>query len=554
MLANVALASIAVAYDAGRVAIGQIVKVRVLPSPFERSEFDLGCSNARAFSHDGRLLACDSTLPEIWDVAKHSKVAAAPKDAPKGPSTARFSSDDKSLLWATDHAIVRWDFATTGNVATIYTTPDRIGDVAFSESGSAFVTQRPEHAYTGGHASIIELASGHQTPLPDTYSGTMSPSGRLVAIIKPTEVDVLEAAGGKLVWKGTVTPPIARIAFGEDDSVLAFTEGHAVRVIELPAGSPRTFDAPSRFAGWLGNGIAAVDRAGKLAALTLATTTWGSADRGAILPARPSAAPAWAQWLAEAPNGVIAAESSKRHDIDVRHRDVTECEGKLRVWTASGGTKTLVLACNTKDDATPDPGWEIGGGWVVALTTSVATLYDATTGRHAAALPIDKAANPKFPSEYWASALAPDGSALALVWRHPHGVGGDGASDPREDVMHQAEERDNQDCDHDLWGKCVQDYTVEVWTLGQGAPTRVWREALAVPSSGVLAFDHAGKHLVVGLDNGDLQVWDTTPAHPSHTVSLHHFGITRISVAPGDEWVFSEDRAAEQRLWRLSGS
>lgn len=547
-LAGNGLVSIAVAYDASRFAVGLISKVRLFHD--DKTELDVTCSNARGFSHDGKLFACDRMQPEIWDLTKRTKAFSAPAGAPKGSVTAaHFSSDDKSLFWATDHDLVRWDFATTGSVAAIYHTNDVLGTVAFSESGRAFVTQRPATAYTGGHAVLVELASGKTTPLPDTYLGTISPSGKLVAIIKPTELDVLEVAGGKVLWKGTVTPPVMRVAFGEDDGVIAFGEGHAVRVVELPAGAPRTFEAPSRFVGWLGDGAAAIEHTGSLARLTLADTSWGAADRAALVPARPKDAPAWAQWLAEAPTGVMAAEPSKRHDADPAHRDATECDGKLRVWTASGGVKTLPLACTKGEDATPDPGWEIGGGWALALTTKLATIYDAKTGKRKAALPVEKPTNPKFPPEFWASALSPDGSLLALVWRHP-AVGSGGPGDPHEDVMHQADQHDRADCDHDAMGHCVQQYVVEVWSLSAGDPKRVWQEPLAEAPSGAIAFDHAAKRVIVGFGDGNIRAWDTSPAHPEHAVALHHFAITRLSVAPGDGWVFSEDRAGEQRLWR----
>src|SRR5439155_3049441 len=111
---------------------------------------------------------------------------------------------------------------------------------------------------------------------------------------------------------------------------------------------------------------------------------------------------------------------SKRHGVDPAQRDTTECDAKLRVWTTAGGVKTLAMTC-AKQDEHPDPGWDIGGGWIVAVSTKVATLFDPKSGKRVAALPLDhaKTDKPQLAPEYWNMALSADGKHLALVWRRP---------------------------------------------------------------------------------------------------------------------------------------
>ena len=116
--------------------------------------------------------------------------------------------------------------------------------------------------------------------------------------------------------------------------------------------------------------------------------------------------------------------------------------------------------------------------------------------------------------------------------------------------MHRADQHDREDCNRDFLADCTQDYVIEVWSLG-ATPRRLWQEMLPVAPSGALAFDHAGKRLLVGLVDGGIRVWDTSPAHSGRALAVHHFAVARLSVAPGDGWAFSQDVAGEQRLWRV---
>ncbi len=57
--------------------------------------------------------------------------------------------------------------------------------------------------------------------------------------------------------------------------------------------------------------------------------------------------------------------------------------------------------------------------------------------------------------------------------------------------------------------------------------------------------------MLFGFADGDVIVRSTDAAATSRIESLHRAPITRIEVAPGGKWVFSEDAEGEQRIWPL---
>jgi hypothetical protein len=117
-------------------------------------------------------------------------------------------------------------------------------------------------------------------------------------------------------------------------------------------------------------------------------------------------------------------------------------------------------------------------------------------------------------------------------------------------------------CATDAWSlECQQEYLIEVWTL-RGRPHRLWRQRvdlaqrttrtwpLAKQASGALAFTRDGARLLVGYEDGDLEVRDVATG-AARTERLHHAAVTQIETGPEDRWVLSEDQATEQRLWPL---
>jgi len=124
--------------------------------------------------------------------------------------------------------------------------------------------------------------------------------------------------------------------------------------------------------------------------------------------------------------------------------------------------------------------------------------------------------------------------------------------------MHVTESHDKTDCVTDLAGECRMEYRLTLYTL-KGAPKQAWQTRLeqqqgsdvraAQPSMAV--FDHGGKRLLIGMSDGEIQVMSTTKSGALHVEHLHHGPIVRLVLSPGDGWVFSEDAAGEQRIWRL---
>ncbi|TMQ04974.1 MAG: hypothetical protein E6J91_41915 [Deltaproteobacteria bacterium] len=544
----------AISPDAAWLAIGSNSKTRVFSRPFDQIAFTASCSQARAFSHDSKLFVCHGRLPEVWNLSDRKLVAKAPDAALplRMPKAVQFSTDDRSLYWATDHDLIRWDFATTGATTSVYKSRDEIANAVFSEgSNTAFVSTRPSGSYKRASV-LVDLTSGQASASASEYTGAVSSSGKYLIYGAGTEVRVVDAATSKTVWSAKQTSVVQRVAFASDVDLVGFVAGKRLNIVDLPTG-PRSYDAPSRFAGWLAEGVVAIERDGKLEQLTLADRTWKPVDRSAL--AVKTDAPAWASWIA--PGGAVAAEPSPRHDVAPDVRSSTPCAAKLRVWTPKGGAKVLAMTCTGA--ASADPGWEIGGGWAVGVGTRTAIMYDAASGRRVGSLNverprIDKA---KFAHAFWTMALSPAGNFLALISRGPE-LPPDGNPDPREDAMHIAESRDKIDCVTNMSGECRMEYFLTLYILA-GTPKQAWQarvehkqgpdERAAQPSS--VAFDHSGKHLIVGMSDGEIQVMSTSTAGPKHVERFHHGPILRLIASPGDGWVFSEDAAGQQRLWRL---
>jgi hypothetical protein len=558
--------TLALSPDATWLAVGSTNKARILKQPYDKVDFTTPCSEVRAFSHDSKLLECHQRLPEIWNVAEHKLVAKAPEGSlVRMPHATQFSADNRALFWTTDHEIVRWDFATSGAVTTVYKTDNEIAFTSFAGGGAhAFVSTHPPKTYKRP-AFLVDLTTGKASPLPDGYHGAVSPSGTRVAVFGVGEVRVIDVASNKVVWSVKYGQPPQRIAFAGDDDLLGYVESGRTHVVDLARGE-RRYDAPSRFAGWIAEGQVAIERGGVLEQLALAGSTWSPADRAALAAIdvhAPQAMPAWATWLTAAPTGgVVAAEANARHELAPAARADAPCDPKVRVWTAKGGEKTLKITCS-KVEGRVDPGWELGGGWVAGVTNAVATLFDPSTGKSVAALAVEsRSADPKLAHEWVAMALSPAGNAVALISRGPQ-MPPQSTGDPHEDAMHASERGPH--CVVDLSGACRSEYMLTAYSLG-GSPKQVVQARLdngrgaelAPQASGAITFDHAGKRLLVGMNDGAIAIVQVASGASEGAGKgagkierLHHTRIARMVVSPGDGWVMSEDAAGEQRIWKL---
>ena len=553
------LTSLAVSSDGEWLATGSALHVRLFRRPFDKVAGELACYLPRAYSHDAKLLACSTAGIGIWDVVQHRQIKPPPVGAPKDlVRVVRFAPDDRSLVWVTDRAVLRWDFAGAGAVAPIFQAPSRIEYAAIAESGSvAYVSM------TGKKAVVVDLATGKAASAPADFGVAISPSGARLALEQSGSFQVTELATGKALWKTKIGSPVTRAAFGETDESLVYVEAGRLRVATVP-GQPSAPTPTARFAGWLGNGTAAIERGDVLRSFTLATGAWAAVDRAALTPKPLAGAPAWATWIADAAGDrSFAAEPSKRHELAPDPRGGEPCNPKLRVWTPSGGTKTLAMACTrSPTEGHGDPGWEVGGGWVVGVSATTAAVFDPRTGKRVAALDVPRRKNshPEFAPAYWQMALAPSGDWLALVWCRAElqGATGTQAQDPREDAMHIDEAATNVDCVSGDRG-CRLEYFAELWSM-KGAPKRVWHARLersvtthepAIPT-GVLAFDRADGRLLLGFDDGEIRIVSTAALDaPPRGERLHRAAITALSL-DAVSGVFSADAAGEQRLWTMS--
>lgn len=556
-----------VARDSTWLALGYADKLTLRKPPFEQVEFTVNLAVPMQFTPDAKWLAVDLSVPAILDLSQHKIVATAPDLDKRHFATlaTRISEDGQVVHWVRDDQVARWD-RRSNKIDLLYKPPAKLTHAAIAQGSMIAAIS------DGKTLSRVDLTTGAVTPLAPlgTFLFALSATGKRVAVVDHRVIRVLDVASGKTVWSIQPAGGPGRIAFSEQDDVIAYLEDKTLRVVDLSKGL-RPYETPSRFAGWLSEGVIAIQQAGAFTQLALATHAAATSSPGALAalaPTRPPGAPAWATWIAAGPGGTgLAAEPSDRHAAPWEHRAWTACEPKLRVFTPQGGVKSLALARAGKDTASghDDPCWDIGGGWVVGVSTNLATLFEATTGKQVATLDVGhpRIDKPAFAHRYYAMALSPSGGHLALLWRRADvwGTGQAEYVDPREDAMHRAEHAELP-CDTDDLGQCEQEYFGEVWSL-QGKPKRVWQARfdasvpttrtwpLAKRASGPIAFTHDGQRVLFGFDDGDVELRSVAAPGPPRVEHLHHAPIARLEVSPGDGWVFSEDTAGEQRVWQL---
>jgi hypothetical protein len=516
--------SMAVSYDGRVIAASSDVTLHILGA----NKPQLPCSLAFAFSHNGKLLACSRARLDVVDLATNTEPWPSPHAKQTTTIGAAFSSDDTAVFFATEHEVARWDLGDGKAPAVIYKTQETISGVVFSEASVAMVMQRKSFA-PKADVVVIDLAKGTTTALGKAYSATLSPSGILVATVEDRVMTVFDVATQKPRWSRPSDHVVQRLAFSADGKQLIYIESGQLRVVDLATDTVRTGPPSSRFVGWLDASHVAVDLAGSVSSLSLADGATTAADRTKVLPARTPEVPGWADQIIVASSGTItAAERDPRHDISPYTRQDAKCKPTLRVWTASGDTKTLKMACS--EDLPLEPGWTVGGDTAIALTGSVATVYRASTGSVLARIPVDPSTSKKNPNEMWAAAASDDGTSIALLWRAPAFAETDDLDEERTCME---------------W-ECGWVYTVDQWTL-QPKPTRTSRHAFAGRASAAITFDHAGKRLLIGFQDGTIHALE---GDNDVTITKHVYEVSRLSVGPGDQWVFSEDVTGEQRVWR----
>ncbi len=565
--------NMAVSPDGSWLVAGYFDRLQFRTWPFDRVAFELELAHPFGFTPDSTAIVCGQRdVPSIVDLAQHKVVATAAEQT--FMLQAQVTADQQTLYIARKRTLLRWDRA-TGKVQILHTTPTRLPTWALSTNGRIAVV-------TEGKGLVrIDLTTGATRPLTSYDSGffALSPSGNRLALYAH-ELRVLDTSTGRELWSSRAFPT-TRIAYSEREDVFAYLDDSTIRVIDVGKGA-RTYPTPSRFVGWLGEGVAAISRDGKVESLALATGSFGQPDGTAVKalePARPAKAPAWASWITPGPDGVVAAEPNPRHDLMPWRRYLRDCPDRLRVWTAKGGVQrfairpTQVGGLDNKDAC-----WEIGGGRVAGVTTRRVRVFDPQTGKPIAKL---EAATRQFPDstkvrvdrdeladQYYAAALSPSGDHLAVIRRRADLIDtGDGAydtDDPRFDPDHVRTISCYEPRVPWEGGSCKQEYFAEVWSL-RGTPKRVWQgrfdgtaeetqteRPMPKDPTGAIAFTPDGQRILFGFQDGAIVIRSTTGTGTAHVEHLHDASITRIVVAPGGKWVFSEDSAGEQRLWALA--
>jgi hypothetical protein len=572
-------------------AVSFNVHLFLFKAPFDGPPISTPCYDAHAFSADESRLLCSKSNPLILDIASNQIIGKAPEDCWRGvPIGLTFSHDQKAAYCITQTHIVRWDFATNAiaEVASASTKFER-----FSLASNAPVMLLRED----GNLYRLDLVTGKKDFLLQVGDASFvaSPSGKRAMVLALKEVLSVDLDTKVTTPLAKIHAGIGDIAYAQDANLLALISSspfngiddrYQILILDLATGL-RTYPAPTRFAAWLPDSSAALEKDGLFSTLILSTSpaigtrgTTDAATLAALAPKPPLGAPAWASWISAGPSGqLLLAEPRPRSAIVPDLRYARPCEPTFRLWIpgkpGTGKEKILINPCTPIDDLIfprNDAGWFFDAGWILGLSTRVAALFNSK-GSLVAKLSPGTPSIPKkeFRHEFWNAAFSPTGKHLALLW-HRADYGGDAPrpSDPREDVMHRADDLDRVDCQRDRFGDCKLEAFLEIWSLGP-RPRRLWKERFSLPAtanrtllepklpSGALAFDRTGQRVLVGFRDGDILIRSLSDKNPdlfgakatAPLESLHQVPVTRISVSPDNRWVFSEDASAEQRLWSL---
>jgi WD40 repeat protein len=580
-------------------AVSFNVRVFLFRYPFDTPPIKTPCYGVFAFSADENLLLCATVIPHVLDIRANKFIADVPKDRFKNREMSLgFSRDQRSIWWITSNKILRWDFATTGSITDVYNSSVPFERSSLSARADVALVEEGEVLYR------VDLPSGTKTKLATIALANYAPSptGKLFALEGSDQLRVVDMHSVKDALSINFKGSTGEIAFSEDDNVLAFVhdqltgrgegENAILQVLDLRAGL-RTYEPPSRFAGWISGDTAAIEHKGAYSTLSATSSARGTTDAAAVAALAlkpPAGAPPWAQWVSEGPDGKrIITEARPRSAAPPDQRYSIECEPTMRLWIPTaqkvdakgvpaaplqGREKVLKIACTDDDNGSErkDAGWFHGGGWIVGLSNKLATIYDSL-GNKVAELSSGHPAfrKPEFRHEFWNLALSPTGKHLALLWRRAD-YGGDEMPtfDPREDAMHIAESIDRIKCQKNWLGECKMETFLEIWSLGR-KPKRIWKERLSLPAhatrvffepkvpSGPITFDRTGQRVLVGFRNGDILIRSLSDKDPDirgdkatgPLEAIHQVPITKIIVSPDNHWVFTEDASTEQRIWAL---
>ena len=451
----------------------------------------------------------------------------------------------------------------SGAVTQRSTPPSRWSQAAVAGSARVALVKHDDNAYR------LDLATGAEALLV-AHPGisAISPDGKTFAIAIEGGFELVDGTTANVRSTVKTGNNVSSLVWSDRNDVLAYVVDGTLVLHDVTKG-PRKFAEPSRFVGWLAEGVAAVRRGGSVQALDFQAGSPGPADAAAVAklqPAAPAGAPAWATWIAESPAGpVIAAEPSKARDLPLSERE--HCEPTLRVWTASGGVRTLATPPSDGSfETTFDPCWHLAGGWVIGASTRQILVFDPTTGKRIARImappPPVPIPGPLFASRFYELNVSPDGKWLGLVWRRPDVFATRPELTPDE-ALAGLQDTVLRDCNRGPESECMTEEFVEVWRLAPGAPQRKWQSRLPLfekpyetweskAASGAIAFTHDGKYALFGYEDGDIVIRSTADAAVVRTAHEHPVAITRIEVSPGDGYVFTEDIEGEQRIWPLA--
>jgi WD40 repeat protein len=184
-----------------------------------------------AFSPDGSLLAAASgSVVRVFDVASGTERLTL-----QGTSPIIFNGDGTRLLYTANNVVRVYDLVEQSEIGALNGHSDRINDVIFSRDGSLIVTASQDMTLRYWSAADLEQVGFSRSRRNPILSLAISPNGALIA--SGTRRGIIRLLNLAVDIERTYQPPGARspinsIEFNTDGSLLLFTIGTSVQLVE----------------------------------------------------------------------------------------------------------------------------------------------------------------------------------------------------------------------------------------------------------------------------------------------------------------------------------
>ena len=232
----------------------------------------------RGFVGSSAVLAESAEGPILVDPTNGKVISRLPRN-PFAPSafTLSLTGDGEQVWWITLRGFARW--STGASSFTIVTAGDEWASAAVALRAPVAVVRREDGLYR------LELTSGSFKRFSSRgVIYAVSPDGADCAIVDLNKIEIVDTTTGRLVASvSSNSDYVRRVAFSENDNVLAFDDNGVIRIADIASSKIKIRPIPegSRFRGWNRDSSASILHEGSAHGLDVGTQAIGP-DRGPL--------------------------------------------------------------------------------------------------------------------------------------------------------------------------------------------------------------------------------------------------------------------------------